>query len=1801
MLIPIESTSRITTNYLDRVMKIKVFLILLLFGIIALGNSASAGWDIVSPSPTTLDLKSVHYLLASTDVYSAGNTGVGIKSTDNGTSWAAMNTGLGVDLHSIYFPSTSIGYYCGNNGSIYKTTNSGSSWVEQSSGITVHIFDLHFSSVNHGVACGALGKVYYTINGGTNWNEVSSGVNTDLHAVYLVDANYGFVCGIGGKIIKTTNGGQSWSQTTSGTSTNFKDIYFVNNLVGYVVGDGGSIMKTSNGNHWGFLASGTNANLSGVCFTTNQSQGYAVGDNGTILYTSNSGNNWGNQTSASSNNLYSISFKNNLEGIIVGAHGLIMKTLDGGGASSSPYVLLNHPNGGEYFHVGNTTNITWSASSSVATIKLTWGDGTLGHAETLATVDASLGTWSWTIPNRASSSCWMKIEDASDPLLHDNANGPFTISPTGITVSQPNTDLHWQVGSTQSIIWTMNNVSAVDIDYSTNNGVSWVSVATNVTSSPYSWASIPDTPSDQCMIRISSSANASIYDESDDLFVIADIDITSPAAGSGIEIGQSYNIEWTSDYVDIVNVVYSTDGVNFPNVIASDITATVGTTSWTVPVLAVPQVHVRVYDKDYDQILDEVTLNVLIHEINLVKPNGSEHLLAGSNYSIDWTSTNVNNIDIEFSSDGTTYTSIVTGEPASNASYIWTVPATYSETCLIKLIDSDYNSVLDGSAAYFTIADIEITAPIDGTALVIGDAYDIDWDYENVEFVKIEYSTDGQTFTTITAAVDATLGTYSWTPTGITANSILLRILDAAYPTIFDIISLDIHIPGLTLSSPVGGEYWRTSSVREITWSADYVDDIDIYFSSTGATPASWTLLASDIDASLGEWSWTTPAGASSNCFIKIESSSNPALNDVNSTAFTLTPNYIEVLSPNGGEQWDYNSMHNITWISLGVTNVDILYSTDGGATWVAIADASNIPAAGGFHSWRVPKMPSAQCLIRVHDNAINAIFDDSDAIFEIAAVKLLTPNGAEDILINNNYSITWESNLVDNLDFYYSTDGGVTWNMIEANYPASAPFYSWSVPNTPSTNYLVKALDSKKSSIADTSDAVFKVSGIVLTTPNGAEEYVVGRTYDITWESANVSNVKIEYSIDKGTNWVTIISNTATAPKSYSWKIPKTPSELCLVRISDVADATTIDESNEVFTILGQGITLTNPTGGGTWTIGTSYAIIWESININFVNIQLSRDGGRNWTNIGPASIDASLGTYTWAATAPASTECLVRITDVSNPLAADQSATQFKIGGVEFTPPTTWEFTTMTGMSSTIIVPHSIAPLVGGRDIQTSDAIGLFFDDEGTWRCAGYAIWQNSTNLAITVWGNNSRTTAKDGYNINEEYVFKVWDAQTGTELFAQAKFSSGFSYFTDNGISILSGLRSHIEFDISLQGGAWSLISSYLLPANNNIENMMSGVIDEFDYMKDDEGQIYYPSEDINTIQNWEINKGYQIYMNEDATLTVMGSNIDPFQYCMQITGMSWYIISYLPDTPLSIDSALYSLRGNILLVKDMYGNIYYPAYGIDQIVTMRPGQGYKIILYNIDTLCYPENSKYSPRFLIAPTFLADSKYNCDISGTGSNSTLVVNSANSELNEKMIEQGDEIAVFNSSGLIIGCGKVGYDKTTMTIWGDNSRTSPEVEGALMNEELEIKVWDKESNNEYSLEIVSGADLISGKPLNTNPKYQSDGIWLLNATKGKLISSVDTKDHENDFNISISPNPAQERVVASINSASSGKLQLRIMSLTGNEVYSKAFGQITTGLHTYDLNISELKSGVYLLVAEIDGMKATEKIVVIK
>jgi len=183
--------------------------------------------------------------------------------------------------------------------------------------------------------------------------------------------------------------------------------------------------------------------------------------------------------------------------------------------------------------------------------------------------------------------------------------------------------------------------------------------------------------------------------------------------------------------------------------------------------------------------------------------------------------------------------------------------------------------------------------------------------------------------------------------------------------------------------------------------------------------------------------------------------------------------------------------------------------------------------------------------------------------------ITVTSPNGGENWNTGSNQNITWTSNGTSgNVHIEYSTNSGSVWSDVIASTTDDGT-HPWTIPNEPSDSCLVRVSDTDGDP-SDTSDAIFAISDtlyITVTSPNGGEDWKVDSTYDITWTSTGITgNVKIEYSTDNGSAWTDVIAITPDAG-THSWMIPNTPSDSCLVRVSDSTGSTS-DVSDALFTI---------------------------------------------------------------------------------------------------------------------------------------------------------------------------------------------------------------------------------------------------------------------------------------------------------------------------------------------------------------------------------------------------------------------------------------------------------------------------------------------------------------------------------------------------------------------------------------------------------------------------------------------------------
>jgi len=99
--------------------------------------------------------------------------------------------------------------------------------------------------------------------------------------------------------------------------------------------------------------------------------------------------------------------------------------------------------------------------------------------------------------------------------------------------------------------------------------------------------------------------------------------------------------------------------------------------------------------------------------IEVTSPNGGERWKVGSDQTIAWTGTRVENVKIEYTADnGANWHTIIDSTPASSGSYTWTLPQSFNgdhNIYKIRVSDASDPAVNDWSDSTFTIFESVIT------------------------------------------------------------------------------------------------------------------------------------------------------------------------------------------------------------------------------------------------------------------------------------------------------------------------------------------------------------------------------------------------------------------------------------------------------------------------------------------------------------------------------------------------------------------------------------------------------------------------------------------------------------------------------------------------------------------------------------------------------------------------------------------------------------------------------------------------------------------------------------------------------------------------------------------------------------------------------------------------------------------------------------------------------------------------------------------------------------------------------------
>ncbi len=528
------------------------------------------------------------------------------------------------------------------------------------------------------------------------------------------------------------------------------------------------------------------------------------------------------------------------------------------------------------------------------------------------------------------------------------------------------------------------------------------SVGGNLEDNSYSVAQSNDGGIIAVGISASTTNDVTFNNGGDDFWIvkISNLSVLAPKKKDIWFSGTTRTIKWKSNGSTSLKIEYSVDGGTLYNTLVASTSSGSSQYAWNIPNgINSTQCKIRITDiSNSNNVASSDSLFSILTSPAIISPNGGEIISANTTCYIYWYSKlNATLFNLEYTLDGINWLPLAIGVSAfpnadgnNSGFYAWTTPNVTSTTCKVRITDAS-NSVLKSvSANFFTLTqqkNLDLTNPNSLQNYTVGSSVYISWTSQGISQVTIYFSSDGgNNFTPIVQNYTNT-GFYTWTVPNITSTNCLIKIMDAA-SSLQDISATNFFIipasTSLTLVTPNGGEKWYLGSKHSIVWTSTQIAAVKLEFNSGSG----WSTIANSLPAAAGSYFWNISNTISTTCRIRISNVANANVFDISNLDFEIadTLKSLQLVSPNGGEQWQAGSYKPITFASNNLSHVDLFYSTDTGYTWNLI---SNMVSSSPYF-WLVPNSQSTTCLIRISNGA--GLIDYSNSFFTITAPFSGTP-----------------------------------------------------------------------------------------------------------------------------------------------------------------------------------------------------------------------------------------------------------------------------------------------------------------------------------------------------------------------------------------------------------------------------------------------------------------------------------------------------------------------------------------------------------------------------------------------------------------------------------------------------------------------------------------------------------------------------------------------------------------------------------------------------------------------------------------
>ncbi len=751
----------------------------------------------------------------------------------------------------------------------------------------------------------------------------------------------------------------------------------------------------------------------------------------------------------------------------------------------------------------------------------------------------------------------------------------------------------------------------------------------------------------------------------------------------------------------------------------------------------------------------------------------------------------------------------------------------------------------------------------------------------------------------------------------------------------------------------------------------------------------------------------------------------------------------------------------------------------------------------------------------------------------------------------------------------------------------------------------------------------VAKGQTLTLLSPNGGEEWMNNTTQIATWEwDGDDTDIYLQYSPDNGTNWY-LLGDAAASAGSFSFVAAFYVSETTKIRVTSYNNENLTDESDDYFLVIENPVNYYTPMPGDEFYPTQTAQLSWDSFTFFNCNVSVSTDGGENWTQL---ETNWPLDFYDWTVPNIYSDECVLKISDVNDTSVYGLSI-NFSIAEqptATFTSPVggeTWTFGEDANISWT------------GNNIPNYVYFDYSVDAGQTWENLGYAESEPSGGSVDFGVPRENTSNAKIRM-VNSNYDLVIGETEEPFTIYTPPiiiYFLNGGEEFYAGSMASIIWVVNGVDFvniELSRDNGEnWEMVAANLDAdiytytwavsgsPSDECRIKISDVSDPATF--DISGQFSILEAPVISLIEpngnvvWKSNKFYTIswvYDNPEFSEVNAEYSIDG--------GASWDYIGYGLPAQGSIDWKTPDVESEECLIRVFDFNFGFVADTSDLfairdfpdtpicIVSVDSATNRNVIIWEkpdsdmiSDFILYKESNQAN---IFEP--IATVPYDGTPSFTDPNSNPSIKSYRYKLGFSdgegyvypMGELHQTIHLTISQGIgnawnLNWGAYIGFDVASYNIYrSDNGADYVKIETISSSFFSYTDIDAPGGDVYYYIEVVNeNACSLSTKDLNINSAISN--------IVTNIITDLETLDAPLISNIY--PNPSSQWINVTTGSET-GDLSLQLFDLAGRMLLSEDYDQVNRNFQV-QLNIAEIKNGIYFLHVNLGNFSEIRKVVI--